>query len=182
MRKTTKAIAAMLATAAMTGQAFAGGVCSRAEETAAVKAEILQQQLMVAAYSCSMPGSYNAFVIKYRPDLIASDQTAQGLFKRASATGEAEYQTFKTRMANDFSLDSQNDNGFCDKARDMFQTAAEHRGESLGALMAALDFDGDTPFDRCAKREAAVTHDPAQADSDMVEGGSSGAMSARTAR
>jgi hypothetical protein len=183
MRKTTKAIAAMLATVAMTGQAFAGGACSRAEETAAVKAEILQQQLMVAAYSCSMPGAYNAFVINYRPDLVASDETAQGLFKRASAAGEAEYQTFKTRMANDFSLDSQHDNEFCENAKDMFQTAAEHRGESLSALMAALDFDGDTPFDQCEKREAAVTHDPAPAaDSDMVEGGSSGAVSARATR
>lgn len=177
MRKTTKIISAALATVAMTTQAFAAGVCSRADETAGVKAEILQQQLMVAAYSCDMAGSYNAFVVNYRPDLIASDEVAQSLFKRVSATkGFDDYQSFKTQMANNFSMDSQNQDEFCANAQDMFQTAAEHRGESLSALMAALNFDGSTPFDQCTTREAAVAP---PADDEMVEGGSSGAVNAR---
>jgi hypothetical protein len=174
MRKKTQIISAALATVALTTQAFASGVCSRAEETAGVKAEILQQQLMVAAYSCHLEGSYNAFVVNYRPSLIAADGAAQSLFQRASARGADEYQTFKTRMANDFSMDYQNQDGFCDNAQDMFQTAAEHRGESLSSLMAALSFDGATPFDQCTTREAAVSP-----DEDMVEGGSSGAVHAR---
>jgi hypothetical protein len=176
MRKTTKIISAALATVAMTTQAFAGGVCSRAEETAGVKAEILQQQLMVAAYSCHLEGSYNAFVVNYRPDLIAADGAAQSLFQRASAKGSDDYQSFKTQMANDFSMDYQNQDNFCDNAQDMFQTAAEHRGESLSSLMAALSFDGATPFDQCTTREAAVTP---PTDNEMVEGGSSGAVHAR---
>jgi hypothetical protein len=175
MRKSTKIISAALATVAMTTQAFAAGVCSRAEETAGVKAEILQQQLMVAAYSCHLEGSYNAFVVNYRPDLIAADGAAQSLFQRASAKGADDYQTFKTQMANDFSMDYQNQDDFCDNAQDMFQTAAEHRGESLSSLMAALSFDGATPFDQCTTREAAA----APADDEMVEGGSSGAVHAR---
>lgn len=175
MRRTTRIISAALATVAMTAQAFAAGVCSRADETAGMKAEILQQQLMVAAYSCHLEGSYNAFVVNYRPDLIAADGAAQSLFQRASAKGSDEYQTFKTRMANDFSMDYQNQDDFCDNAQDMFQTAAEHRGESLSSLMAALSFDGATPFDQCTTREAAA----APADDEMVEGGSSGAVHAR---
>jgi hypothetical protein len=175
MHKTTKIVSAALATAALTTQAFAAGVCSRADETAGVKAEILQQQLMVAAYSCHLEGSYNAFVVNYRPDLIAADGAAQSLFQRASARGADAYQTFKTQMANDFSMDYQNQDGFCDNAQDMFQTAAEHRGESLSSLMAALSFDGATPFDQCTTREAAV----APTDDEMVEGGSSGAVHAR---
>ena len=176
MRRTTRIISAALATVAMTAQAFAAGVCSRADETAGMKAEILQQQLMVAAYSCHLEGSYNAFVVNYRPDLIASDEAAQSLFKRVSATkGFDDYQSFKTRMANDFSMDYQNQDDFCDNAQDMFQTAAEHRGESLSSLMAALSFDGATPFDQCTTREAAA----APADDEMVEGGSSGAVHAR---
>jgi len=178
MRKSTKIISAALATVAMTTQAFAAGVCSRADETAGVKAEILQQQLMVAAYSCHLEGAYNAFVINYRPDLIAADGTAQSLFQRASARGADDYQSFKTQMANDFSMDYQNQDGFCDNAQDMFQTAAEHRGGSLSSLMAALDFDGATPFDQCTRDVPRV----ADADDGMVEGGSSGAVSARTAR
>jgi hypothetical protein len=166
-------MAATLASVAMTTQAFAGGICSRADETAGVKAEILQQQLMVAAYSCDMAGSYNAFVVNYRPDLIAADGAAQSLFKRASARGEDEYQTFKTQLANDFSMDSQNQGDFCDNAQSMFEQAAEHRGQSLNDLMAALDFDGATPFDQCAVRETAASRD---ADDGMVEGGSSGAV------
>ena len=177
MHKRTKVIAAMLASVAMTTQAFAGGICSRAEETAGVKAEILQQQLMVAAYSCDMAGSYNAFVVNYRPDLIAADGAAQSLFKRASASGEDEYQTFKTQLANDFSMDSQNQGDFCDNAQAMFDQAAVHRGESLSSLMDALNFDGATPFEECTVRQAAVTRD---ADGGMVEGGSSGAMSRAT--
>ncbi|HSC60823.1 MAG TPA: hypothetical protein VLC29_06295 [Rhizomicrobium sp.] len=179
MRKTTKVIAGVLASVAMTTQAFAGGVCSRAEETAGVKAEILQQQLMVAAYSCHMEGAYNAFVVNYRPDLIAADGAAQSLFQRASAQGADQYQTFKTQLANDFSLDSQNQDGFCDNAQSMFEQAAEHRGQSLSGLMDALNFDGATPFDQCSVREAAVSRDT---DDGMVEGGSSGAVAARTAR
>jgi hypothetical protein len=178
MRKITKAIAGLLASAAMTTQAFAGGVCSRADETAGVKAEILQQQLMVAAYSCHMEGAYNAFVVNYRPDLIAADGAAQSLFKRASARGEAEYQTFKTQLANDFSMDSQDQSDFCDNAGAMFEQAAQHRGQSLSTLMAALSFDGETPFDECRNRQAALTQ---PADEGMVEGGTSGAVS-RTAR
>lgn len=176
MRKTTKIISAALASVALTTQAFAAGVCSRAEETAGVKAEILQQQLMVAAYSCHLEGSYNAFVVNYRPDLIAADGAAQSLFQRASARGSDDYQTFKTQMANDFSMDYQNQDDYCDNAQDMFQTAAEHRGESLSSLMAALNFDGATPFDQCTTREAAVAP---PADDEMVEGGSSGAVAAR---
>ena len=178
MRKTTKAIAGALASVAMTTQAFAGGVCSRADETAGVKAEILQQQLMVAAYSCHLEGAYNAFVVNYQPDLIAADGAAQGLFKRASTRGEENYQTFKTQLANDFSMDSQDQNDFCDNAGAMFEQAAEHRGQSLNDLMAALNFDGDTPFDQCTIRQAAITQ---PADDGMVEGGTSGAVS-RTAR
>ncbi|HEY2032682.1 MAG TPA: hypothetical protein VGH02_03240 [Rhizomicrobium sp.] len=180
MRKSTKLIAATLASVAMTTQAFAGGVCSRANETAGVKAEILQQQLMVAAYSCHLEGSYNAFVVNYRPDLIASDGAAQSLFQRASAKGADEYQTFKTQLANDFSMDSQNQDDFCDNAQSMFQAAAEHRGQSLADLMTALSFDGATPFAECtAPREADATP---PADNQMVEGGSSGAVSAKMAR
>jgi len=175
MRRTTRIISAALASVAMTAQAFAAGVCSRADETAGMKAEILQQQLMVAAYSCHLEGSYNAFVVNYRPDLIAADGAAQSLFQRASAKGSDEYQSFKTRMANDFSMDYQNQDDFCDNAQDMFQTAAEHRGESLSSLMAALSFDGATPFGQCTTREAAA----APADDEMVEGGSSGAVHAR---
>jgi hypothetical protein len=178
MRRTTRIISAALATVAMTAQAFAAGVCSRADETAGVKAEILQQQLMVAAYSCHLEGAYNAFVVNYRPDLIAADGAAQSLFQRASARGTDEYQSFKTQMANDFSMDYQNQGDFCDNAQDMFQTAAEHRGESLSSLMAALDFDGATPFDQCTRDAPRV----AEADDGMVEGGSSGAVSNRTAR
>ncbi|HSM96548.1 MAG TPA: hypothetical protein VLT91_10920, partial [Rhizomicrobium sp.] len=137
MRRTMKIAAAALAGVAMTTQAFAAGVCSRASETAGIKAEILQQQLMVAAYSCHMEGAYNAFVVNYRPELIASDGAAQSLFRRASARGTDEYQTFKTQMANDFSMDYQNQDDFCDNAQSMFQTAAEHRGERLSSLMEA---------------------------------------------
>jgi hypothetical protein len=178
MRKTTNVIAGVLASVAMTAQAFAGSVCSRADETAGVKAEILQQQLMVAAYSCDLAGAYNAFVVNYRPDLIAADGAAQSLFRRASARGEDEYQTFKTQLANDFSLDSQNQDDFCGNAQAMFEQAARHRGESLSGLMDALDFDGATPFEECTVRQAAVTRD---ADDGMVEGGTSGAVS-RAAR
>ena len=176
MRKSTKLIAATLASVAMTTQAFAAGVCSRANETAGVKAEILQQQLMVAAYSCHQEGAYNAFVINYRPDLVASDGAAQSLFQRASARGTDDYQTFKTQLANDFSMDYQNQDDFCDNAQDMFQTAAEHRGESLSSLMAALNFDGATPFEECGVRQADAAP---PADDQMVEGGSSGAVHAR---
>ena len=84
----------------------------------------------------------------------------------------------KTQLANDFSLDSQNQDGFCDNAQSMFEQAAEHRGQSLSGLMDALNFDGATPFDQCSVREAAVSRDT---DDGMVEGGSSGAVS-RTAR
>lgn len=182
MRRTTKIAAAVLAATAMTTQAFAAGICSRASETAGVKAEILQQQLMVAAYSCNLSGAYNAFVINYRPDLVASDHAAQSLFQRVNATtGESDYQTFKTQLANDFSLDSQND-GFCDNAQAMFEQAAEHRGQSLDDLMSALNFDGPTPFAECGAREAAVSRDPAAQDDGMVEGGSSGAVAARAER
>jgi len=189
MRKTTKMISAALAMTALTTQAFAGGICSRANEANAVKAEILQQQLMVAAYACHMAGSYNAFVVNYRPDLIADDHAAEGLFIRANADGASNYQSYKTSLANNFSLASNDDKGgFCEDARDMFQQAAEHRGQSLNDLMASLGFDGDEPFAECSVHEAMTADRPQEMaaanaepdyDDDAVEGGSSGAVYAR---
>jgi len=164
-----KLCASLLAMCAMTSQAFASAVCTKASEATALKAETLQQQLMVAALTCDAAEPYNRFVLAWRGALVDSDRTAEGYFQRVNAsTGFSDYQTYKTKLANDFSLDSMhNSDSFCSTARTIFAAADSERGARLGDFIASLNMSGDELYAQCEDRGASE---------EMVAGRSSGPL------
>lgn len=129
--------AAALAFFFLTGQAWAGGYCASPEEKAALKIAALQQQLMVAALSCSETGFYNRFVIAYRTDLQRSDTVLQGYFLHSDPHGGiAAYHAYKTKLANTASLRSLRDiETYCTDAHAVFDTALARYDQPLTALV-----------------------------------------------
>src|SRR5438045_516415 len=122
MMKTLKVCTAIAAMICMTGEAFAGSRCVRQEEMTALRVAAIQQQLMVAALSCNDISRYNKFVVSYRRELLASDDTLKRYFKRTTG-GVAAYHAYKTRLANQSSLRSIGNGGYCREAEDAFDVA-----------------------------------------------------------
>ncbi|MBM3503254.1 MAG: hypothetical protein FJX65_05210 [Alphaproteobacteria bacterium] len=70
-------------------------------EHPAVKARLLQTELMVAALYCDERGRYNAFVRKFRNELTAYGKQLQKLFRDAhGAQAQPNLDQFITRVAN----------------------------------------------------------------------------------
>jgi hypothetical protein len=123
MLKTTCALLAL--TLSLEGPALAANCATPAEATA-LKAAVIQQELMVAAYQCHETRSYNRFVINYRGELQASDAALKAYFVRRG--GEAGYDSFKTKAANIFGLEqARHADAFCADAHGLFTAAFANR-------------------------------------------------------
>jgi hypothetical protein len=122
--KTTCAFLAL--TVSLQGPALAASCAAPAEATA-LKAAVIQQELMVAAYQCNETRAYNRFVINYRGELQASDTALKAYFVRRG--GEAGYDSFKTKAANIFGLEqARHTDAFCANAHALFAAAFANRG------------------------------------------------------
>lgn len=165
--------AAAVTLSMLTGQSFAAGVCVRPEEASALKTAALQQELMVAAFTCHDIDAYNRFVISYRRDLQDSDATMLKYFERASAqTGSADYNSYKTSLANDFSLAQIRDTSFCPAAGAAFGTALDRGHPALEAIVATQPFSVTEDEPACDDRQA-------NAGVEVMVGGGSSALAAR---
>jgi hypothetical protein len=102
------------------GAALAGG-CATQSDASALRVAALQQELMVAAFTCRDVSRYNNFVRAHQPELIASDDALKAFFVKRS--GEAAYHTYKTELANSASLRSLRDDGFCGRAERTFDVS-----------------------------------------------------------
>ena len=96
MAATTVALS-MLAT-----QAWAG--CTDRSDAMALKTAAVQQELMVAAFTCGDTDGYNRFVLAYQPELQQSDANLLAYFQRTGST--ADYHSYKTSLANDVYSDA----------------------------------------------------------------------------
>lgn len=128
----------------LTGQAFAGS-CANREDRMAMRVAALQQELMVAALTCHETPLYNAFVISYRGELQASDDTLKSYFTHTS--GVAEYHAFKTRLANEDSMRSIHDANYCYETGAAFDAARDAR--SLTSLVVHTPVMMDSYYAAC---------------------------------
>ena len=119
------------------GAQAATSLCTTPDEMAALRTAALQQELMVAGLTCHAIDAYNRFVIAYRPELQKSDADLKAYFvRRDGARGEAEYDTFKTKLANLSSLsDIANSSGYCANTHAAFDMAMRDR-QSLANFVA----------------------------------------------
>ena len=124
MRCRTSFLLAILLTSA----ASAGSYCGATRDDAALKTAALQQYLMVAALTCHQVAAYNDFVLSHRSELQESDRNLHRYFmRRDAARGDADYNAFKTKLANASSMRSIHDPRFCQIADDAFYSASNPR-------------------------------------------------------
>lgn len=93
---------------------WAGTTCAGPQDVTALKTADLQQFLMVAALTCNKIPAYNGFVTSHQGELQKSDHVLLGYFMgRNAQTGDADYNAYKTSLANAASLKSLHDPAFC---------------------------------------------------------------------
>ena len=107
---------------AISGPALAAGDCASNADAAALKIAVLQQEMMVAAFTCHDADAYNRFVLANRSELQQSDADLKNFFiRRGGEHGEAGYDTFKTKAANLSALaEARNSRTFCADADAQF--------------------------------------------------------------
>jgi hypothetical protein len=144
----------LLATSAL---AMPPAKCARPDEVSAIQAAAIQQQLMVAALTCDQIASFNAFQTSFGPELRTSDSKLEHMFKRlfGAGKGEAEYHSFKTRLANDSSIRSIRDNQtYCHATSMVFAAALAPEKPVLTDFVAGIPVTDSSPVDTCELRVA----------------------------
>ena len=119
----TAAAAVLLSAAAAAAESKS---CLKPEERVSLEIRALQTELMVGALACDAQSDYNAFVVRFRPELARHGKTMIEFFARAyGRASEREATRYVTRLANLSSLESQsNPNRFCDQT--MAKLRASH--------------------------------------------------------
>ena len=153
MRTLLKTAATALMLVSMTENVWAAAdspQCASTADISAVRAAAVQQRLMVAALSCHAVELYNTFVRSYQTDLQASDRQLQNFFHRLyGQSGEANYHSFKTHLANASSLESIKDPGYCANAKATFDSALGRDRKSLVAFVAEQPSGAERTFSTC---------------------------------
>jgi hypothetical protein len=173
LRTGAVAFAAMMAVG---GVAIAQSRCAKPEEVSAIQTAAIQQELMVAALTCNEVARFNAFQTGFGPELRASDARLARMFSRlyGPRRGEAEYHTFKTKLANESSIRSIHDNpSYCQEAGAMLASALVPNKPALITFVGATTVVIATkPADACADQSVTV----------VLKGGGSGGKSVRRHR
>ncbi len=95
-------ISGLMAAGLMVSQASATTTsCARPLEKTAFDVAGLKSQLMVTALSCAVQDKYNAFIVRFRPDLVKLDRTLTSYFGRAyGRRGQSAHDDYVTSLAN----------------------------------------------------------------------------------
>lgn len=131
------------------GVAFAqqAANCLTAEEATAIKARMLQTELMVATLSCrraqSHEADYNAFMDRHSVELRRYNQVIQQHFGRMGGNPQRRYDSFTTALANDASNRSLASADFCDHTHKLFATVAAIQRGRLGDHMTEMSRAGN---------------------------------------
>ena len=81
--------------------------CTRPVEKTAFNIAGLKSQLMVTAISCQLEDKYNAFILRYRTDLVVQEKALSGYFNRAyGRSAQKQHDDYITLLAN-----AQSENG-----------------------------------------------------------------------
>ncbi len=134
--KVLVALASAALVTASVSSAFA--TCITPNEQRADQIRALQTQLMVGALKCGkydgvdVRASYNSFVTRYSPQLIAHYEVLRGYFERTSsaATYRAKLDSHVTELANAASLQS-NSPSFCSQAAALAKAAMTYTPDQM---------------------------------------------------
>lgn len=95
--------------------------CVRTAEQSALDVAWLKSQLMVTAITCKQEDKYNAFVQRFRPELISADRTVASYFQRAHGRrSQAQHDDFNTQLAqSQAQANLRQGNQFCNRSGDI---------------------------------------------------------------
>ena len=158
-------LSALVAAGLLTSH-LAAAQCVHPTDSAAFDVTGLKSQLMVTALTCNATERYNAFIVKYRPDLVSQDRSLHGYFSRAyGRSATKRHDDYITQLAN-----SQSQNGvkqgtlFCGRNMAIFDEVMALRGGSeLPDFAAAKAGTQPVSLTGCgAAPERATTRSPAR--------------------
>ena len=134
-RKVWIAFAGIALVAGSVSTAFA--TCLTPNEQRAEQVRALQTRLMVGALKCGrydgidIRASYNAFVTRFTPELVAHSDVLRAYFRRANGSSyAAEMDRHVTALANAASLQS-NAPGFCARMATLAEASASETPDEL---------------------------------------------------
>lgn len=137
--------------------AAAGPECTRPRDAMAVQTAAVQQEMMVAAIICNDIAAYNRFVLSHRAELQEADRALMRFFRHHNAaSGFADYNRFKTELANAAAVRSIDDSQFCRRVDANFAVALG-RSEPLGQLLRLLPYPAATGSVSCPQYALATT-------------------------
>ncbi|MBV9736052.1 MAG: hypothetical protein JO209_09085 [Acidisphaera sp.] len=112
----------LLVAGMLTTQLAVAQQCARPVEKTAFDIAGLKSQLMVTALSCDAREKYNAFVSRYRSELISQERALTGYFGRSfGRRGQQEHDDYVTSLANVQSeADTRQGSAFCQKNIGLF--------------------------------------------------------------
>lgn len=132
------AVGALVAQPAMAAQMAME--CSSPTEQSAFELQALKSELMVITMSCQRDADYNAFVNRYKPQLLANESELNTYFKHAyGKRSQAEHDAYVTALANAQSdLGTKLGSDFCPRNTAMFgEVMALKSGAQLPEYVAA---------------------------------------------
>lgn len=153
---------AAVVAAALCAAPAAEAACARPAELGGLQARVLQTELMVAALSCGEADRYNAFVKRFRDELVDESKHMQRFFARMYGGGaKRELNSFVTALANNSSQRSLNEAAtFCPQAAALLDEALRLDPKQLRRFAAQQSFADSHGFESCeAIREARAETD-----------------------
>jgi hypothetical protein len=124
------ALSCLLAAGVFASQVAAAQTCARPADKTAFDVAGLKSQLMVTAITCEATERYNAFILRYRPNLVAEEKVLTAYFNRTfGKRAQAEHDDYITSLANSQSQNGlKAGTGFCAQNMAMFDQVMALRG------------------------------------------------------
>ena len=150
-------------------QMAAAANCTRPADKTAFDVAGLKSHLMVTAITCEATDRYNAFILRYRPDLVAQEKVLTAYFSRTfGRRGQSRHDDYITSLANTQSQSGlRSGTAFCNQNVSMFDDVMRLHGASDLTSYAAgkalvqpivlVACTTPEPRDRSAIRQASAT-------------------------
>ncbi|MBI3505514.1 MAG: hypothetical protein HY059_11790 [Proteobacteria bacterium] len=159
-------LASAVAAVALTvgaGTAFSQQACLTREEAIAVKARVMQTELMVATLSCvravDQSANYNAFMDRHSAELQRYNKIIQQHFGRiGGGNPQRRYDTFTTALANDASSRSMASPTFCADTHALFADVVRIERGKLGQAVEEKARHGTQPVGELCGRDPAMQY------------------------
>ena len=123
-------LSSLVAAGLLSSQMASAENCARPVDKTAFDVAGLKSQLMVTAITCEATERYNAFIMRYRPNLLAEEKVLNAYFSRSfGKRAQSQHDDYITSLAN-----SQSQNGlksgtaFCSQNISMFDEVMKLSG------------------------------------------------------